>query len=157
MTSPDVGGFPFIPAVIRLKTHSSNRENQSGSGGRVITLAVGMSLSWGKNNYNLILSTPTEQSGTVHEDTFSTKFLLSHNTKSRTLNQICSFFFFRIRGPFVCFRCTIFCILSSWPENDCYFYPSVTSDATPQLSHNLHRGHRSGPLCWCRILPCFSG
>lgn len=24
MASPDVGGFPFIPALIRLKTHSYN-------------------------------------------------------------------------------------------------------------------------------------
>lgn len=60
----------------------------------MITLAAGMSLSRGKNNYALILSTLTEQGGTVHVDTFSPKFLLNHKTESLTLNQI--------RGPFVC-------------------------------------------------------
>lgn len=70
--------------------HSHTTAKSKRGGGRVITLAARLSLSRGRNNCALILSTTTQQGGGVHEDTFSASFLLSHRSERRILNHICS-------------------------------------------------------------------
>lgn len=83
-----------------------------------------MSLSTGKNNCALILSTTTQQGGRVHEDTLSASFLLSHETERRILNPICSI----LRSEAHLLHttcCTVFCCLGFLPEN--YFLSLNTS------------------------------
>lgn len=75
-----------------------------------------MSLSTGKNNCALILSTTTQQGGRVHEDTFSASFLLSHETERRILNHICSI----LRSEAHLLHttcCTVFCRLGCCPSS----------------------------------------
>lgn len=134
------------------RSHRTTKSKRSG--GRVITLAAQMSLFRGKNNCTLILSTTTQQGGTVHEDTFSASFLLSHKTERRLLNHMCS----SLRSEAHLIHttcCTVFCCLGFLPEN--YLNLSIPSDAAPQLSRMLYLYHRhwSGPLCQCQVLLCF--